>query len=276
MILAASFFSIAWRKLGLYYLFFGANIAEVLHRGESGGLGVLWSLAVEEQYYLLWPFAIRFLSRRHLIQFLVALLIGEPILRAAFTPVFNSIWPIYYLTPFQLDGLAAGSLLAVLLEDAATTELLRLWSGKVALLTVVLFAGLGRIQTFTVGANSVAFNSVGYSLVSLAAASLVTYVLLQPRVIVSKILSIPFVVFLGTISYGIYLFHVLGMDLTVLIGRRFGVVHVHRLAGFALLPVVAFSWLSFRFYEQPIIRWGKRRAVRLSTSSRAPELASSN
>jgi len=64
----------------------------------------------------------RFLSRRHLIQFLVALSDSEPIPARAFTPVFNSIWPIYFLTPFQLDGLAAGSLLAVLLKDAATTE----------------------------------------------------------------------------------------------------------------------------------------------------------
>jgi peptidoglycan/LPS O-acetylase OafA/YrhL len=274
--IAALFFSIPWRKLGLYYVFFGANIAEVLHRGESGGLGVLWSLAVEEQYYLLWPFAIRFLDRRHLIQLLVALLLFEPVLRAAFTPVFNSMWPIYFLTPFQLDGLAAGSLLAVLLEDAVATEWLRRWSGKVVLVLFALFAALGRIQVFNVGANSIAFNSLGYSLVSLAAVSFVAYVLLQPDAIVSKALGISFVVFLGTISYGIYLFHALGIDLAVRTGSKLGVFHLHRLAGLALLPVVAFSWLSFRFYEQPIINLGRRRAERLNTSSQIPEFSSSN
>jgi peptidoglycan/LPS O-acetylase OafA/YrhL len=276
LIIAALFFSIPWRRLGLYYLFFAANIGEVLHRGESRGLGVLWSLAVEEQYYLLWPFAIRFLNRRHLIQLLVVLLMVEPILRAVFTPVFDSMWPIYFLTPFQLDGLAAGSLLAVLLEDAATTEWLRQWSGKVALLLLVLLTALGRIPAFNVGANSIAFNSLGYSLVSLAAASLIVYVLLQPQAIVSKTLRIPFVVFLGTISYGIYLFHVLGIDLAVRTGSRLGILHLHRLAGLALVPVVIFSWLSFKFYEQPIINWGKRRAAHLSTSSRPFEFSSSD
>jgi peptidoglycan/LPS O-acetylase OafA/YrhL len=271
LIIAALFFSIPWRKFGLYYLFFAANIGEVLHRGESRGLGVLWSLAVEEQYYLLWPFAVRFLDRRQLIQLLVALLIIEPILRAAFTPVFDSMWPIYFLTPFQLDGLAAGSLLAVLLEDAAATEWLRQWSGKAALLLLVLLAALSRIPAFNVGANSIAFNSLGYSLVSLVAASLIVYVLLQPQAIISKTLNVPFVVFLGTISYGIYLFHALGIDLAVRTGSSLGIFHIHRLAGLALLPVVAFSWLSFKFYEQPIINWGKRRAAQLSNSSEDPD-----
>jgi peptidoglycan/LPS O-acetylase OafA/YrhL len=275
LIIAAVFFSIPWRKLGLYYVFFGANIAEALHRGESGGLGVLWSLAVEEQYYLLWPFAVRFLDRRHLIHLLVVLLLFEPVLRAAFTPLFNSMWPIYFLTPFQLDGLAAGSLLAILLEDAAATERLRKWSGKVALLLVVLFAALGRFPIFNVGANSIAFNSLGYSLVSLAAVSFVAYVLLQ-QAIVSKVLSNSSIVFIGTISYGIYLFHALGIDLAVRSGSRLGIFHLHRLAVLSLLPVVAFSWLSFRFYERPIIRWGRRRAAQLSTSSQTPEFSSSN
>lgn len=276
LIIAALFFSIPWRKLGLYYVFFGANIAEVLHRGESGGLGVLWSLAVEEQYYLLWPFAIRFLDRRHLIQLLVALLLFEPVLRAAFTPVFNSMWPIYFLTPFQLDGLAAGSLLAVLLEDAAAIEWLRRWSGKVTFVLFVLFGALGRIPVFNVGANSIAFNSLGYSLVSLAAVSFVAYVLLKPEAIISKALGMSFVVFLGTISYGIYLFHALGIELAVRTGRHLGVFHLHRLAGLALLPVVAFSWLSFRFYEQPIIQWGRGRTEQPSTSSQIPEFSASN
>ena len=275
LIIAALFFSIPWRKLGLYYLFFAANVGEVLHRGESKGLGVMWSLAVEEQYYLLWPFAIRFLSRRHLIQLLIGLLIFEPILRAAFTPVFPTMWPIYFLTPFQLDGLAAGSLLAILLEDAAITERLRVWSGKIALLILVLFLAFDRIPTFNVDANSIVFNSLGYSMVSLAAASLILYVLLQPQAIISKTLSIPFLVFLGTISYGIYLFHVLGIDLVVQIGSRLGIFHFHRLAGAAVPLVVAFSWLSFKFYEEPIMNWGRRRAAYLTMSSRKPEFLSS-
>jgi peptidoglycan/LPS O-acetylase OafA/YrhL len=274
-IIAGLFFSIPWRQLGLYYVFFAANVGEVLHRGESKGLGVMWSLAVEEQYYLLWPFAIRFLSRRHLIQVLIGLLIFEPILRAVFTPVFKTVWPIYFLTPFQLDGLAAGSLLAILLEDAQITERLRVWSGRVALLILVLFAALDRIPNFNVNANSVAFNSLGYSIVSLSAASFILYVLLQPQTIISKTLSTPFLVFLGTISYGIYLFHVLGIDLIVQIGGRLGIFHLQRLAGASLLLVVGFSWLSFKFYEEPIMNWGRRRAAYLSMSSRNPEFLSS-
>src|SRR5215469_12179944 len=77
----AVFLSIPWRKLGFYYIFFAANFAEAFHRGESRTLGVMWSLAVEEQFYFFWPFAVRFLNRTQLMRMLLLLLFFEPILR---------------------------------------------------------------------------------------------------------------------------------------------------------------------------------------------------
>jgi peptidoglycan/LPS O-acetylase OafA/YrhL len=259
-LIGALSYSVPWRKIGFYYVFFAANISETLYQGAAGGLSVLWSLAVEEQFYLLWPFAIRFLNRKQLIRFLIALLVIEPILRAAFTPMFSTMWPIYFLTPFQLDGLAAGSLLAILLEDLGTTELLRFWSGKIFVSTVLLFSGLSFIPVFGVGTNSVEFNSVGYSLVALGAVSFICFVLLRPDALISKLLSIPVVTFLGTISYGIYLYHKIGMVLAVQIGAHMGDMHHKQLIFFSVLPMVAFSWLSFVLYERPIMRWGRRTA----------------
>jgi peptidoglycan/LPS O-acetylase OafA/YrhL len=126
----ALLFTIDWHRLWYYYVFFAANIGETLYRGQSETLGVLWSLAVEEHFYLLWPLAVRFLTRKHLIWVLTAIVTGEPIFRAASTPWMTSFWPIYFLTPFRLDGLAAGSLLAIMLERDRTRKWIALQSRR--------------------------------------------------------------------------------------------------------------------------------------------------
>jgi peptidoglycan/LPS O-acetylase OafA/YrhL len=262
--IAAFFLSIPWHKIGLYYLFFAANIGEALYPNASRGLGVMWSLAVEEHFYLLWPFAIRFLNRKQLIRLLLCLLVAGPLLRAAFTPVFSSFWTIYYLTPFQLDGLAVGSLLALLLEEPSTTEWLRLWSGRLLPVSLALFAGASFLPAFHRDVNSVAFNSVGYSLIALVAASFIAYVLLRPGSVFSKVLGAPVMAFFGRISYGMYLFHLLGIEIAEQVGEAYGIHHPARLAILSVLPVTALSWLSFRFYEEPLIKWGRRKAAQMS------------
>ena len=75
-------FPIPWRQLWPYYTFLGANLAVLRFQNDVYSLGVLWSLAVEEHYYLLWPLAIRYLSRKQLVRGLIALLCLEPLLQS--------------------------------------------------------------------------------------------------------------------------------------------------------------------------------------------------
>ena len=100
----------------LGYLLFAANIQDVGSHSIPL-LGGLWSLSVEEHFYLIWPFAVYALSRRTLMRLLTALLLVEPMLRGVATHWFTGPGPIYVLTPFRLDGLAIGSLLALMLES---------------------------------------------------------------------------------------------------------------------------------------------------------------
>jgi peptidoglycan/LPS O-acetylase OafA/YrhL len=269
---AAIFCTIPWKRVGLYHLFFLSNIAQTLYRGQSATLDVLWSLSVEEHFYFLWPFAIRFLERRQLIRLLIALLVFEPVLRAAATPMFKTCWPIYFLTPFQLDGLAAGSLLALLLEDKLGTEWVLKWSARVLLPSVVVFLGLSQFTFFEREANTIVFNAFGYSLITLCSVSLIGYVLLRKNAFVSQLLSLRIVIFFGTISYGFYLFHGLGLMLTGKIAIFLhSTDHIRRLIPLTLIPITIFSWLSFRFYETPTIRWGRKQAHALQMSSQLVE-----
>jgi peptidoglycan/LPS O-acetylase OafA/YrhL len=95
-ICAAMMSSVSWRKVGLLELLFLANVAETLYRGHTGTLGVLWSLAVEEQFYFVWPLAVRFLNRTQLIKLLIVIFIAEPVLRGFATPLVSSFWPIFF------------------------------------------------------------------------------------------------------------------------------------------------------------------------------------
>ena len=97
--------SLAFAGLSIIYL---SNITPLL--GVPRDYSPLWSLAVEEHFYLLWPAAVRTLKRSGLVAVAVAICICEPFLRA-FAVARGGLWWGPY-TWLSADGLALGSLLA--------------------------------------------------------------------------------------------------------------------------------------------------------------------
>jgi peptidoglycan/LPS O-acetylase OafA/YrhL len=269
MALSALLFDLHLRWLWLAYLLFGANVAEAFRPAASGPLSVLWSLAVEEHFYLLWPLAVRYLNRRHLIYLLGALLLLEPGMRAIATTFTHTCWPVYFLTPFRLDGLAAGSLLALLLEDDATKRRIAALTGPLLCVSAAtLIVAVACLRSFTREADSILFNSLGYSLVALIAASLIGQVLLHQKSAAVTLLSLRPLTFLGSISYGFYLFHkmvmlkIRGPVSAYWSARILGHGSYSASAIATFVTALALSWLSFRLYETSCIGWGHRMAER--------------
>jgi peptidoglycan/LPS O-acetylase OafA/YrhL len=254
-----------------YYLFFATNIGEAKHPFAGAELTILWSLAVEEHFYLVWPFAVRYLNRMSLIRLALVLLAVEPLLRGLFTHSVSTYWVIYVLTPFQLDGLVAGSLLAVLLEEPMWTSRLARVAGPVTLVSFLIFCAASRIPPFDVKANSLIFNMLGYSLVTLVAASFVTYTVLKQQTVTSRILSHPVLAWIGLISYGIYLYHVLIVRATQLVLWRIRFDHMRTMEPVILAATLLLSAGSYYLYEKPLIRWGSRTSKRLAQGSLAVE-----
>lgn len=249
----------------LGYLLFAGNLVN-LTQHSSTLIGITWSLAIEEHFYFLWPFAVRYLSREKLIWFLICVLVAEPLLRAVFTPFFRTMDPIYYLTPFRLDGLAAGSLLALSVESPSLAESWKKWSPIGIASSLAVFVGLSIFlpHVFDRDANSVLFNSVGYSLMALMSLSFISYVYLNQDSVVSRVLSLRALTFIGVISYGIYLFHPTIIAIAEhLAGIRVfpaDPVIVHKLFWIDLPAVVLFAGISFTLYEKPIMKWGRKKA----------------
>jgi peptidoglycan/LPS O-acetylase OafA/YrhL len=266
-IVCAFVVKIKWKTVGLAYIFFGANIVPSVTNVPLTELAVLWSLAVEEHFYLVWPFATRYLRRKSLIVLLVVIMIVEPVARGLATHHVTGWLSIYQLTFFQLDGLGAGALLALLVQNPALLKWLGRYAGAGAVLSGVIFAVCSRNPMFSREQNSVTFNLFGYTLLVLVFAFALAYLFANGQSWIGRALSVRPMVVLGAVSYGVYLYSGLIGDVVrwaipITLHHRGAMGYLRLVIEFMLSVLV--SWVSFRFYESPIIRWGRGKANALS------------
>ena len=194
-----------------YFLTYTSNIANSVLKVEvPESLVPMWSLAIEEQFYLIWPFVVRKTNLRGLVWVCVALLALAPLLRAGVAVVWDDHYPAYYLLPMRIDLLAAGGLIAlarVLWSPEKFLSVTR-WGIAVSAIGAVLFVGLTLLfPSFRTGANSILFNAAGYSLILVVVAGALAWLIPRQDGLVARSLSTPVIVYLGTISYVLYLVH---------------------------------------------------------------------
>ena len=230
----------------------------------------LWSLAIEEQFYLVWPLLVLFTSEKTLLRLSVAALVFTPILRVVCTPLFPNHFYIYALTPFRADLLCAGAALALLWKRRTPVVEFRItrWAGPVCLLGLLLFAGTQAFPAFRLAHNTRVANGLVY-LFSLTASAGLVACTLTSKGWLRALLSTPPLRFMGEISYTMYLFHEM---IGVRLERHFGFSMVVKLASF--LAIVAYASVSWFLMERPLIRFAARgRAERSGDSKPSPQAA---
>jgi peptidoglycan/LPS O-acetylase OafA/YrhL len=247
------FFRVPWAHLWYWYAFFDANFATATRHDSVRAMVPLWSLAVEEQFYFIWPWVVFFASEKTLKKVAFGIVLAAPVLRAIFTPAFSSQWPVYSLTPFRADTLACGAAIALLTQkDPGWIERNH---GRAAWFTsaaVAIFVMLSTIHTFRWTANNVLFNLLGYSLLTAIFGGTVVYVLGAQRGIVHSILSTKTLGYLGLISYTFYLYH---WGVMLLLEQR---AHLSFwVYPLSFLVTVAISAISWHFFESPILRMSR-------------------
>lgn len=242
----AILFGAAWARSWYIYLFF-ANFAPVFGVQLPLTLCVLWSLGVEEQFYLLWPFAVRFLSEEAIAWLAATLVIAAPLLRGYCTPFFPNESFIYSLTPFRMDTLAAGALIAILWrkrQDAIRR--LGHFGPVFSLAAFGVIALFARNSQFTTTSNTRESNVLIFEMTLIISVGVILWALSGKG---TGVLMLAPVRYLGRISYTVYLIH-----LTV-----FAVVseHLHAKAG-SILATIAITLLcasvSWFLLEEPILR----------------------
>lgn len=170
-----------------------------------------WSLAVEEQFYLLWPLAVFLLSRRSLVGLCVILIVGAPACRLWVAATTHN--PNLAFTPLACtaDSLAIGALLSIYYHSAfsqhRTKSLGYLFAGLGGLASLGIIIPQG-LQSFwspnylsTPSVNHLLFTVMGLFFAGCI------MIVLQPKSIWSWILCLPFLRHLGRISYGLYMYH---------------------------------------------------------------------
>lgn len=254
----------AWYWLHLSNFFQAAG-------GSAGFLSVSWSLAVEEQFYLVWPLVVWYLKPRTLARLCIAAIFAAFATRCALAFSGVHAVAIYQLTPCRIDCLAVGAWIAIGARTPEAKNLVR-WANWALLVSATGLFGVimpALVMTndmltgltfhnpwvFTLGMtlNAVFF---GFLLIRLLASGKET---LMHRVFMNRILRD-----FGKYSYCMYLTHMLiinyfHLKLQPMLEHHFGL----RAALFCGLIITCVSVyiigaLSWRFFEAPMIAMRER------------------
>ena len=253
LIITVCIFGIGWLRYGYMYLFL-MNLLDFFGMHHPPTLDLLWSLALEEQFYLLWPFVIFFCSEKTIARVAVALMVLAPIMRYLFTPHLPFI-VIYMLPPFRMDLLALGALFAIAWRRRRSD--IQRWGPYGLLLTAAACVTIFLLRNhpgFNMGANSHFGNVWIYELTLLASAGIVLWALGGRFV---GVLQLSWVQYLGRVSYSFYLIHV-----TMLYAFRTVMLNPWIIGGLSFGASLIYAALSWKFLEKPILYAGKGSKVR--------------
>ncbi|MEO6801926.1 MAG: acyltransferase [Granulicella sp.] len=225
----------------------------------------LWSLAIEEQFYLVWPLLLFLLrGKRNFIYLPLTFMIFCPLARIVAIHAGINPEHLYFWTPYRMDGLAWGGFAAVVFEDFDQLLIRRirrvcLAVGGVLCLTVLLYLR-GTLDDF-----APIMGKLFYSSLDMLCCGVILS-LMQPDHRLTRIFSASILRWFGRYSYGIYIFHVMLISLGEYLRDAVNRVTDSRPLGAATLissvfiSTISLAYLSFRFYEQPFLRWKNRIA----------------
>jgi peptidoglycan/LPS O-acetylase OafA/YrhL len=276
----------ARRALRILPAFYGALLLLALTPGQSRGylllsffylsnlaplFGIpmtytmLWSLAVEEHFYLAWPFVVRNLSSRWLMRYAVTIAILVPCLRAlAFRPVPSEGFSYY--TWLVADGLAFGAILALYVRrpQCSRRELQKFSTAALGLTAFMALLG----SPFGIFTRT---RFLGATLMLTAAhlffMAILGFALLLGTSQWSFLADRPILKFFGGISYGLYLVHWMVFEWWDAIAKHLmpSLSHPVGHAGFLTIrflgaggAATGLAFLSRRYFEEPFLRLKRR------------------
>ena len=226
----------------------------------------LWSLAIEEQFYLCWPLIVYFIKDRNRLVLTAALLSLVALALRCYIVYPHASYSVRFLLPTEMDSLLIGGIGTLLLRTRLRPQLLSLGKYLFALSLVPL---LSRLYT-NGGLNYEAdrfVDSVGFTLFATASLGLLLWTL-SPDTIAAQLFSNRILRFFGKYSYGLYILHYFLMALRLpLYHVVWRLTHQHTLA--LLIPGIVMiggslvlALFSFHLLERPFLRLKDRFAYR--------------
>jgi peptidoglycan/LPS O-acetylase OafA/YrhL len=196
----------------LIALFYASNWVRVFTPNQLGLLAHTWSLSCEEQFYIVWPILLLFLLRatkkRHYVALVAAAIALLSWLAGVHLAVRGaSVRRLCFGLDGRADTLMIGCILSVWLSSGVITENVKKTIQKIlpilaplSLACLVAFAILGNVLDRS-------FFYFGFVLIALLAAALILDILVSPRSLVRRLMAMKWLVWIGSVSYGLYLWH---------------------------------------------------------------------
>ena len=212
-------------------------------------LGHIWSLSVEEQFYLLWPLLVVFCSRKSLLFIASASILLGPFIRMADRVLLpGTRFEIEYMGHTRADMLMFGCLIALYFEDDRLRAFVKRGSavGVPVLSAIFLFLISPLLELWFEG---VYIKTIGYTLQGVCIAFLLLYFVTTPESFAGRVFNSRPAVHIGTISYGLYLWQELFIGF-----RQYSFVGTALRVGAAFLAAEA----SYFLVESPALRFKRR------------------
>jgi peptidoglycan/LPS O-acetylase OafA/YrhL len=226
-------------------------------------LGITWSLAVEEQFYLLLPFLIRFVPPKRLLPVLLGGIALAPVTRLALLQwTTKGMDAGYLLMPCRADALLLGVLAAWALRSTALRWRLMQHRARLVWLLGVFATGVVFIACRWPNFVSRPMNSWGRTWFALFYVLLLMIPMLKRDGLLATVFRSSLLRRLGAISYGIYMIHQLVFGLTMIL--LFPQTPQYASGSALLLPValslvltLLLAALLYRYLEKPLISIGQ-------------------
>jgi len=258
------------REQQLWYWTYLVNVrasVEAVHGQIPIVYSHFWTLAVEEQFYLVWPFVVLALDRRALQVLCVAMIVGALCLRIAMVQgVFAGYLyenAAHVLLPARMDALALGGFVALAARGPGELARLARLTPSVIAACITGLAGIalwrGGLRLFDPVSLTLGFTLVGF----LWAAVLVRAITGPSSALVSRVLGSRFLAMFGRYSYCMYIVHILvGFTMTV-VCIRVGLVRPVLgsqlpadlvLCALATIVCLLIAVLSWHLFEKQFLR----------------------
>ncbi len=248
--------SLPWYYVAGYLLFVGNWVHAVFGRPQSI-CSPLWTVSIEEQFYLIWPLLMKMLRRRGMIVAAIVTFLLATVCRLGFMLAGSSGGFIYYGSVPRCDSLALGILLALFADRLPRlTRRVRCLLLAGGLLGWVASSAWLNEQPGPVDIRMV----LGRLIVSLAA-SAILYACLHSH---SRLVRGEWVVRLGKISYGLYMLHLTGILIMLSLFRPAWGWQLLATKALGFVMTVILAMASYRWVESPFLHLKDKFATVLS------------